>query len=153
MFFQALVGSGFGSIRHVSRQGFVVFTSAVRAPSHQAEYVTFWIPMIESRSPLLVQCLARITWSMDSPRPIPPTVSPSPSSSIHTSTGSTSLNLRYPPRATTSTSRPSYSMPLASCLDAYILPCIPSRTVPLGLSWVLPYGLFSTFTCDGLKRP
>jgi hypothetical protein len=51
---QALVGFGFGSICDVSREGFVVLTSAVRAPSHQAEYVMLSIPMTESRLQSLI---------------------------------------------------------------------------------------------------
>ena len=46
---QALVGFGFGSIRDVSHEGFVVLTPAFRAPGHQAEYVMLSIPMTESR--------------------------------------------------------------------------------------------------------
>jgi len=38
---QAFVGFSCGGIHHVSHQGFVVFTQAVRTPGHQAEYVIF----------------------------------------------------------------------------------------------------------------
>ena len=149
------MGSGFGSVRHVRHQGFVVFSPAVRAPSHQVEYVIFFTPMIESHSPslVIVQRLVRTTWSMASPQPTPPTVSPSPSSSTHASTGSISPSLRYHRRATTSTSRPLSPTPLASFLGVYILPCTRSRTVLLGSSWVPPFGLFSTFTWSGSRKP
>ena len=153
--FQALVGTSFGSIRHVPRQGFVVFAPAVCAPGHQTEYVISLTPTVESHSPLLVlvQCLARIIWSMVSLQPTPPTVFLSPFSSTHTSTGSTSPNLQYPRQATTSISRPLFSTPPASCSDAYIRPCTLLPTVPLGSSWVPPSGLSSTFTWDKSMPP
>lgn len=141
------MGSGLGGIRHVCRQGFVVFAPAVRTPGHQAEYVILDAGVEpRSLSSVPVQYSARTIWSTASPQLTPPTVSPSPSSSIHTSTGSISPNPRYRRPATTSTSRPLYSMPLASCLAAYTRPCILSRTAPSGSSWVPRSGRFSTST-------
>lgn len=52
------MGTSFGSIHHVCHQGFVVFTSTVCAPCHQAECVVFPTTIIESHSRLLVLCSA-----------------------------------------------------------------------------------------------